>query len=149
MLAHRIRLPRLAVALLGCVVGSSVMLQADSTLRLTVGSLQYNPCNGETATGQVDALLVVQYNENSGQVKVHRSFHGTLTGTQGNTYQVSSMANDFFDAPQPFYDLRFYNNVIGLGDAPNFEVKGDLRVYVNANQEPIGYGASGTTFTCK
>jgi hypothetical protein len=148
-MARRIRLPRLAVAVLGCVVASSVMLQADGTRRLTVNSLQFNPCNGETATGQVDALLLVQVNEQTGQVKVHRSFHGTVYGNQGNTYQVSSIANDFFDAPQPFYDLRFHNNVSGLGGAPNFEVEGDLRLYVDANQNPIGYAASGNTFTCK
>ena len=148
MSSHRMRLPRLAMVLLGCVVASAAVVRADGTLNLTVGSLQFNPCNSETATGSVDAHLLVQVSEN-GKVKVHRSFHGTLAGNKGNTYQVSSIANDFFDAPQPYYDVQFHNNVIGLGDAPNFEVLGTARIFVNANQEPTGYSASGQTFICK
>jgi hypothetical protein len=148
MLANRIRLPRLAVALVGCVVAASVALKADSALQLTVNSMQFNPCNSEIVNGQVDVLLLVQVNENTGQVKVHRSFHGTLTGNQGNTYQIRSIANDFFDAPQPYYDVAFHNNVIGLGQAPNFETTGTMRLFVNANQDPTGYSASSTSFTC-
>ena len=149
MLAHRIRLPRLAAALLGCVVASSVALKADGALQLTANSLQFNPCNGETATGLVDVLLLVQVNEETGQVKVHRSFHGTLTGNQGNTYQVRSIANDFFDAPQPSYEVAFHNNVTGLGEAPNFETTGTMQLFVDADQNPTGYTASSTSFTCK
>lgn len=137
------------MVLLGCVVASAAVVRADGTLNLPVNASNYNACNGETATGTVDAHLLVQVNENTGQVKVHRSFHGTLTGNQGNTYQVSSIANDFFDAPAPYYDVEFHNNVAGLGGAPSFEVLGTSRIFVNANQEPTGYSASGHTFICK
>jgi hypothetical protein len=142
-------LSRLATVLLGCVVASAAVVRADGTLNLTVGSFQFNPCNNESVRGTVDAHLVVQVNKNTGRVKVHRSFHGTLSGNQGNTYQISSVANDFFDAPQPFYDVEYHNNVIGLGDAPDFEVWGRTQIHVNANQEPIGYAAHGHTIICK
>lgn len=143
------RFPRLAVALLAGVIASSVIVKADGAVQVTVNSFQGNPCNGEGIFGQVDALLLVQVNENTGQVKVHRSFHGRLDGNQGNTYQISSIANQFFDAPQPFYDVPFHNNVIGLGDAPDFEVEGMMRLFVDANQNPLGYTAAGITITCK
>ena len=143
------RMPRLAMVLLGCVLASAAVVRADGTLNLTVGAIQINPCNGEFVFGDVDAHLLVQVNENTGKVKVHRSFHGTLSGNQGNTYQISSIANDFFDAPQPYYDVEFHNNVSGLGSAPNFEVVATTRIFVNANQEPTGYTAFGATFTCK
>jgi hypothetical protein len=142
---------RFGVGLLCSVAVAAVGVRADGTLKITRTSTLFNPCNGETVTGPVDVELVVQTNEKSDgtHVVVHRSFHGTLTGNQGNTYKVSSIANDQQDALAAFYDLTFENNVIGQGDAPDFKVEGNLRVFVNATQDPINYSASVTSATCK
>ena len=138
------------VAMVACAVAvSAVALKADGTLKLTATSTMVNPCNGESVTGPVDVLLGVHANS-SGHVKVHRSFHGTLEGNQGNSYQVSSIANAQFDNTFPFfYVVEGKNNVIGMGDAPDFEVTLRIRVDVDANQEPTGYAAMVTSATCK
>ena len=149
-LGNSTRVVGLGVAVL-CVVISAGAVGADGTLKITRTSTLFNPCNGETVSGPVDVELVVQTNEshNGTHVVVHRSFHGTLTGNQGNTYKVSSMANDQLDALAPFYDVPFENNVIGHGQVPDFTAAGTVRVFVNANQEPTGYLASGVTVACK
>ena len=130
---------------------SAVVLRADGNLKLTATSTLLNPCNGEVAAGPVDVLLNVKVSQsaNGVSVKVHRSFHGELTGNQGNTYQVSSIGKGEFAATASFYDFPFHNNVVGHGSAPDFEAEGMVRVFVNADQEPTSYLASGVTVSCK
>ena len=152
LFGNRTQVIRLGVAFLCSVAVSAAALRADGTLKLTTTSTQFNPCNGEWVTGQVDVELMVQTNEKSDgtHVVVHRSFHGTLIGDQGNTYKVSSIANDQIDGLQPFfYDVPFENNVIGQGAAPDFTATGTVRVFVNPDQEPTGYTAFGLNYTCK
>jgi len=151
LFGKKTQLVRLAIGFLCSAAVSGVALRADNTLKLAATSTLLNPCNSELVSGPVDVELVVAATENQNgvHVKVHRSFHGTLTGNQDNSYKVSSMANAKFDALAPFYDLTFENNVIGLGQAPDFTVTGNLRVFVNANQEPTGYSASAVAATCK
>jgi hypothetical protein len=138
------------VAMVVCaVVASAAVLRADGTLKMTAISTMVNPCNGETVRGPVDVLIGVHANPN-GHVQVHRSFHGTLDGNQGNTYQVSSIANAQFDNTFPyFYVIEGRNNVIGLGGAPDFEVTLRIRVDVDADQQPVGYAAAVTGAVCK
>jgi len=140
-----------AASLAGAVALSAVVVRADGNLKLTATSTLLNPCNNELASGPVDVLLNVKVNQsaNGVSVKVHRSFHGELTGAQGNTYQVSSIGSAQFQATASYYDFPFHNNVIGQGSAPDFEANGMVRVFVDANQEPTGYVASGVTVTCK
>lgn len=151
LFGKRTQLVRIAVGVVCSAAISAAAVRADGTLKLTGTSTLVNPCNGELVTGSVDVELVVQTNEsnNGTHVVVHRSFHGTLTGNQGNTYKVSSIANDQLDALASYYDLSFENNVIGHGKAPDFEVAGTLRVFVNANQEPTGYSAIASSSSCK
>jgi hypothetical protein len=140
------------VAVLACaVVASATVLRADGNVKLTATSTLLNPCNGEIAMGPVDVLLSVKVSQsaNGVSVKVHRSFHGELTGDDGNVYHVSSIGKGEFAATAPFYDFTFHNNVIGQGSAPDFEANGTVRVFVNANQEPTTYSASGVSVTCK
>ena len=81
------------VAMFACaVMASAVALRADGNLKMQATTTLVNPCNGETVTGLVDVLLGVHANSD-GHVKVHRSFHGTLEGNQGNTYQVRTLAD--------------------------------------------------------
>ena len=149
LLSNRIRISRFVAALVCSVVAATAGARADGNLKITFPSIQFNPCNGENISGTVDVVLGVHVNENGG-VNVFRSFHGTLEGNQGNTYQISSIGHEHFDNTFPsFYQFTFHNNVIGLGKAPNFEAEATVRVFVNADQEPIGYTTSGATFTCK
>jgi len=149
VLKNRMQLTQFVAVLAFGVVASAAVVTADDTLKLTATSTMVNPCNGETVTGDVDVLLGVHANS-AGHVKVHRSLHGTLVGNQGNTYQVSSIANAQFEQMFPsYYVVEGRNNVIGKGDAPDFEAVTRIRVDVNANQEPIGYAAMITSATCK
>lgn len=149
LFSNRLRISRFTAALVCSVVAATAAARADGNLKTTFNSFQFNPCNGENISGTVDVLLGVHVNANGG-VTVFRSFHGTLEGDQGNTYQISSVGQENFDNTFPlYYDVLFHNNVIGVGKAPNFEADATVRIFVNADQEPTGYTVFGTTFTCK
>src|SRR5688500_8852758 len=139
---NRMRIPRLATALLCSVVAAAAVVKADGNVKFTGFSTLFNPCNGENVSGPVDVILGVQVNEDGTNVNVFRQFHGTLEGNQGNTYKVSSTAHKKFDNTFPsYYDVEFHNNVAALGNGPSFEVDGVTRIFVDANQNPIGYTA--------
>ena len=149
LFSNRLPISRFAAALVCSVVAATVGAHADGNLKTTFLSTQFNPCNGEVPSGIVDVLLGVHVNEDGG-VTVFRSFHGTLEGNLGNTYQISSAGNEHFETTNPaYYDVPFHNNVIGLGKAPNFEADAIVRIFVNADQEPTGFTVFGYTSTCK
>ncbi len=113
----------------------------DNTFRFSGPFTLQNPCNGEIATGTIDINIVVSTTvTGNGDVKVnvHHTSHGTLFGNQGNTYQVSRQAKDQFDAISTSYVIPWTGNFIGHGSAPDFTVDGNLRVFTNAENEPIG-----------
>jgi hypothetical protein len=110
-----------------------------------------NPCNGEGVSGPVDATAVVnrQANGKNGHVNAHLSFHGTLTGTAGNTYQLSAVANGKSDDVNTgTYFIPYHAQVAGLGGAPNFTFDGIIRVFVNADGEPTGANFASISATC-
>ena len=156
LLSNRIRVSRFAAALVFSVVAATAGAGAeaaagarpDGNLKTTFLSTQFNPCNGEIPAGIVDVLLGVHVNEDGG-VNVFRSFHGTLEGNQGNTYQISSSGHEHFDSTAASYDVPFHNNVIGLGKAPNFELDATVRIFVNSNQDPITFIVINPPVTCK
>jgi hypothetical protein len=149
MNANYRRLPHFVAMLAFTIVASAAAIRADGNLKLTGTSTMTNPCNGELVTGVVEVVLGVHANAN-GHVKVHRSFHGTLEGDEGNTYQVSSIANKQFDNTFPFfYVIEGTNHVTGLGDGPDFDVETRIRVDVDEDQQPVGYAAMVTSATCK
>jgi hypothetical protein len=149
LFSNRLRISRFAAALVCSVVAATAGARADGNLKTTFLSTQFNPCNGEIPSGIVDVLFGVHVNEDGG-VNVFRSFHGTLDGNQGNTYQISSVGNEHFDSTATSYDVPFHNNVVGLGKAPSFELDATVRIFVNADQEPIGFFfVFDPTFTCK
>jgi hypothetical protein len=45
--------------------------------------------------------------------------------------------------------MSFENNVVGQGSVPNFTVTGTVKVFVDADQNPIGYIAAVTNAVCK
>lgn len=149
LFSNRLRISRFAAALVCSVLAATAGARADGNLKSTFLSTQFNPCNGEIPSGIVDVLFGVHVNEDGG-VTVFRSFHGTLEGDQGNTYQISSVGNEHFDTTNPvYYDVPFHNNVVGLGKAPSFEADATVRIFVNADQEPINFLVFGYTPTCK
>jgi hypothetical protein len=151
MVWMRSKVGRFSLALAACLAFAGVGVLADGSVWITRTSTLVNPCNGELMTGLVDVHLLVQAQSdaNGDHVVVHRNFSGTLTGNQGNSYKVSSIANDQFDALAPFYDLTFENNVKGHGSAPDFWVLGRMRVFVDADQNPVNYAAGVISATCK
>lgn len=147
---NQVRRQWIATMLLCGVVAAAGVVKADGNRIFTAYSTLFNPCNGESVEGPVDVILGVHVNKNGTNVNVFRQFHGTLVGNQGNTYKVSSTAHKHFDQTSPsFYDVEFHNNVAALGGGPSFEVDGVTRIFVDADQNPIGYSASGITFTCR
>ena len=148
LFSNRLPISRFGAALVCSVVAATAGARADGNLKTTFLSTQFNPCNNEIPSGIVDVLLGVHVNEDGG-VNVFRSFHGTLEGNQGNTYQISSVGNEHFDSTSSSYDVPFHNNVVGLGKTPSFELDATVRIFVNANQDPIGFIVVDPTVTCK
>lgn len=126
---------------------------SDKTFRFTGIFGLLNPCNGEITNGPIDINIVVTTTvTGNGDVKVnvHHTSHGRLTGDQGNTYQISRHAKDRFDAIAGSYDIPWTGNFIATGSAPDFTADGTVRVFVNAENEPIGSMAViPTVRTCK
>jgi hypothetical protein len=155
LLTNRTRFSALAGALLCGVVAMSAVAKADGqakggNLRLTSGTLMFNPCNGQMVSGPIDVLLGVHVNGNGTNVNVFRQLHGTLTDALGNEYKVSSIAHQQFDEVFPnFYVLEFTNKVVGLGNGPSFDFEGRVRIDVDADQKPIGYAGMGTASYCR
>jgi len=125
--------------------------KADNTVSFTGFFAVTNPCNGETASGPIEIFIVVSSTDTGGGttlVNVHHSSHASLTGDQGNVYQVSRFAMAQFDALANHYDVPWTGVFIGKGGAPNFTATGTLRVFVNSQNEPIGSMLLSITATC-
>jgi hypothetical protein len=120
---------------------NSNAVPADNTLRFSGTFGLQNPCNGEITNGTIDINIVVtttQTGNGDVKVNVHHTSHGTLTGNLGNTYQISRQAKDRFDAIASSYVIPWTGEFIATGSAPDFTADGQLRVFVNAQNEPIG-----------
>jgi hypothetical protein len=145
------RFARFTLAFTGSMALTGAVLVADGSVWFQATSTLRNPCNNELIRGPLDAHLMVQASSgpSGDHVVVHRNFNATLTGDQGNTYEASSIGHAQFDALASSYVLTFENNVKGHGPAPDFTVLGRLRVFVDTDQNPIGYSAMVISATCK
>jgi hypothetical protein len=125
--------------------------KADNTVSFTGSFGAVNPCNGEIASGPIDVFIVVSSSvtgEGTTRVNVHHSSHAILNGNQGNVYQVNRFAMAQFDALANHYDVPWTGTFVGRGAAPNFTATGTLRVFVNAQNEPIGSLLLSITTSC-
>lgn len=124
----------------------------DNTTSFTGFFAVVNPCNGENVQGPIDVHIVVTDAETgNGKVKVnvHHTSHGTLAGSLGNEYQVSRQAKGKFDAIATQYVIDWSGQFIGKGAAPDFTAQGTLRVFTNAENEPLGSNLVSMTTACK
>ena len=142
-------------ALLLCLSMSSVNsapVPFDNTFQFTGTFGLLNPCNNEIVQGPIDIQIVVSTAETgNGQTKVnvHHHSHGMLSGNQGNEYQISRRSKGQFDAVSTQYVIPWFGEFIGNGAAPNFTAEGTLRVFTNANNEPIGSQLVTISTECK
>jgi hypothetical protein len=107
-----------------------------------------NPCNSETlsATGPVKVV----YHEKATRFVVHLTFKARGTGSLGNRYLLSYVANGRFAAPtgSGFFDVPARAQAVSRGPAPNFAIKQPIRVFV-ANGAATGATLLGpATTTC-
>ena len=125
----------------------------DNTLNFTGNFTITNPCNGETGTlFPIDIYIVVSTAETGNgavKVNVHHNSHASFTGNQGNEYQLNRRAKGQFDAIAGVYVIEWWAEVIGKGAAPNFNAFGNLRVFTNAQNEPIGSNLASITTACQ
>jgi len=84
--------------------------------------------------------------ERMGGFVVHWTFKVKTTGSLGNRYALSFVANGQFAAPTgsgpgfTFFDVPVHSEVISLGGAPNFSLELGIRVFV------AGGAATGSLF---
>jgi hypothetical protein len=114
----------------------------DKTLRFTGGFNSTNPCNGEFIQGPIEINIVVSTNQApDGRllVNVHHTSHGVLANAAtGNEYQISRVGKGQFGTVANQYVIPWRGEFIGKGMAPNFTVIGEVRVFVNTQNEPTG-----------
>jgi len=125
----------------------------DNTLHFTGTFAITNPCNGEFAPSfPIDVYIVVTTAETGNgavKVNVHHNSHAAFTGNQGNEYQLNRRAKGQFDAIAGVYVIEWWAEVIGNGAAPNFNAFGELRVFTNSQNEPIGSNLASITTECQ
>jgi hypothetical protein len=129
-----------------------------------------NPCvgaPGELLWGPIDINIVVTTNrapDGNFKVNVHHTSHGLLIGyvqpqaplttptpptpLTGTEYQISRVGKGQFNAVSTSYVIPWAGEFIGKGSAPNFVAHGELRVFVNAQNEPTGSQLQFTQSTC-
>lgn len=135
------------------ISASSNAVPSDKTLRFSGPFNMINPCNSELISGTIDINIVVTTTRTgNGNVKVnvHHTSHGLMTGVvSGDEYRVSRHAKGQFDAISNQYIVNWTGEFIGKGAAPNFSADATLRVFVNADNEPIGsQGLLPVSTTC-
>ena len=142
------RVVLVSLVLLFCAVP---IAKADNTVSFTGSFAVVSPCNGELASGPIDVFIVVsssETGEGTTRVNVHHSSHASLNGSQGNVYEVSRFAMAQFDELANHYDVPWTGRFVGKGGAPDFTASGTLRVFVNAQNEPIGSLLLSITTAC-
>jgi hypothetical protein len=101
---------------------------------------------GLSATGPVKVV----YHEKATRFVVHLTFKARGTGSLGNRYLLSYVANGRFAAPtgSGFFDVPARAQAVSRGPAPNFAIKQPIRVFV-ANGAATGATLLGpATTTC-
>ena len=125
----------------------------DNTLNFTGQFSVINPCNNENSgLFPIDIYIVVSTAETPNgttRVNVHHNSHASFVGSLGNEYQLNRRAKGQFDALSNTYVIEWWAEVIGKGAAPNFNAFGTLRVFTNAQNEPIGSNLASITTTCQ
>jgi len=148
-------IPVVLAGLLLCISIPTVKsnpLPFDNTFSFSGGFGLTNPCNSEFVQGTIDVFIVVttaQTGTGETKVNVHHHSHGSLNGNKGNEYQISRRAKGQFDAVSNSYVINWTGEFIGTGSAPNFTADGQLRVFVNAQNEPTGSQLVMMTTQCK
>jgi len=124
---------------------------SDNLLRFTQSVNGVNPCNSEIVNGFLDVLIVLNRHSTGladTHVNLHGSFHGELTGSLGNTYQVSAEGQDEADVVSNRYDLPFHVNAVTEGSASNLTLDGTARVLVDSSGNPVGAGIVSLSVNC-
>ncbi len=132
------------------IVGPGIVDAADS-VELPVTLIVGSPCSTERAalTGSVKINF---HQTNDFHFNYQLKAEGT--GTLGNVYQTSFNGSEKFAAPSgisgpaQFFDVPFHGEVISKGSAPNFAIRGTVRIYVQ-NGAPIAQQVvENTSLTC-
>ena len=130
----------LIVSFLG-LAGPIARASGDNVLRADFDVQSVNPCTGEIVTGTLSARLIVNtvmVGNGVVHVNINGGFTGELSGDQGNTYQVSAQGHDSFDTLAAFYDAEFSVHASSRGSGPNLTLDGVVRVFVDADGNPLG-----------
>ena len=133
----------LVLVLLATVGVAGASAKAKHT-QFTGGVGITNPCNGETISGTGPVKVV--YAARKGGLAVHLTFKVKTTGSLGNRYVLSFVANGQFAAPSgsgpefTFFDVPVHSQVVAKGGAPNFAFQLGVRIFV------AGAAATGATF---
>jgi hypothetical protein len=109
-----------------------------------------NPCNGDFVTGATEVTLAVNQVDtpNGASVVVRRTVRGTLSGTGGQTYELSSQSVGHFDAMAASYELPHRSTANAAGSELDFSLSGMVRVNVSSSGTPTGSTLLSLNLVC-
>lgn len=111
----------------------------------------YSSCIGKNVSVAGPINLQVQTLE--AQNKVMVSIHGRIklegADASGNPYQSSFQMNANFDAKSGQYVVPYSSVFIGQGNAENFKLDGDMKIFVDATGKPVGAWIVTGSLTCQ
>ena len=145
---------RLTAALIVSFMGLArpiARASGDNVLRADFDVQSINPCTGEIVTGTLSARLMVNTvmaGNGVVHVNINGGFTGQLSGDEGNTYQISAQGHDSFDAIAAFYDAEFSVHASSRGSGPNLTLDGVVRVFVDADGNPLAAHILSLTPNC-
>lgn len=137
---------------LACLVSAAARVVAarDNVVSFSAPVVVTDPCTGESGTGTLEVLALVNEVRNAGQthVAIHASLHGELTGDRGSVYHVSAEGTTQSSSVADAYDLPFHGNAVGNGTSPNVRVDGIASIPVGSGGSPIGIGLVSLSAHC-
>ena len=117
--------------------------QSGFNVKTPFSGVVVNPCNGETVvlTGYLHDMFSTDVDADGGTtVRVHANPQGISgVGSFGNSYNATGATNASLKIdPNTGMSEKFINvfNLIGSGTAPNFKVRENVHIIIDANGEP-------------
>ncbi len=100
-----------------------------------------HPCTTESAL--LPGVVSIRLEQKSGGYTIHYKLEADGTGSAGNRYNVSFNGSERFSSPSAIsdsfvaFDVPFHAVVITRGAAPNFAIRGTIRVLTETGPEGL------------
>ncbi|MBM3753819.1 MAG: hypothetical protein FJW38_07540 [Acidobacteria bacterium] len=110
----------------------------------------YVSCIGQTVVVSGTGVTQIQTLEaqNNTLVSIHGQAKLEGADASGRAYKATFKYNANFGAKSTSYTVPYNALFIGHGNTPNFRLDGEIKLFVDANGNPIGGAILSGTITC-